>query len=67
MVYIFNIKSASEKINGYNFEVDQDNKTFSIGYQVVIGEPWKTTYKNFKLTIQELYRRGYTFVEKRWI
>ena len=68
-----NIKKCILKINGckydgFAFEVNYDDKTYSIGYsQNYQYEKVKTTKRDFLKFIGKLKENGFTFLEKQWV
>lgn len=63
------IKSGSKKIDGFVFEIDHGEKTFSIGYRkrAEYSQKLKVTKKQFDEIIAECYKKGYKYKEKKWI
>ena len=61
------LKMNGCKYDGFAFEINYDNKTYSIGYcQNPQYEKVKTTKKEFLQLISKLKENGYIQLEKQW-
>lgn len=62
------LKMNGCKYDGFALEVDEENKTYSIGYcQNPQYEKIKTTKRDFLQFIGKLKENGFTQLEKQWV
>ena len=64
----FILKINGCKYDGFAMEIDNENKTYSIGYcQNSEYKKVKTTKRELLKTIQSLKNNGYHLLEKQWV